>query len=93
MSRDGSSRKGRAPVSCCAFGLLPTGESFLGRKTMWEVPGDLGLVIGMLIIFGSLYWMERDARRSLARSRAGARGRVVAGLPHNGVAGDGQQER
>lgn len=66
MARDGSSRKGDAPVSCRAFGPLANWAQALEGKCM----GDFGLVLGMIVLFAAMFSAERDARRSLDRERA-----------------------
>ena len=76
MTRDGSSRKGDAPVSCRAFGPLANWAQALEGKGM----GDFGLVLGMIVLFAAIFFAERDARRSLDRERA----RLSAGIRSGG---------
>lgn len=67
MTRDGSSRKGDAPVSCCAFGPLANWAKALEGKDMEFDPIWLFMVV--LIAWAAIAWAEADLRETERQRR------------------------
>ena len=67
MTRDGSSRKGDAHVSCCAFGPLANWAKALEGKGMEFDP--IWLFMMVLIAWAAIAWAEADLRETERQRR------------------------